>query len=150
MNIEITGNIDDGVTELLSIKKIGINSKNILNITAKELRNDVEKNFLGEHDPEGNRWAELTDYTKKRKKNRQEILQDTGALIEEMTSLENYLVSNNTLDVVTRVQGEVEPGDDPFYGVNHNEGIGITQRQFVAYTEKIHNEIDKKVKGLFD
>ncbi len=134
--------LDNSIKKLFSLNVDSNNSKKILNIVAKNIRGDVESNFLSERDPYGNPWAELTSYTRKNKKRRQEILQDTGALMEEMTSMDNYIISGNKLDVVTTVTGE-SPND--FYGQSHNEGIGVTKRQFLDYTDNIHNSIDEDI-----
>lgn len=140
--IEGIESLDNNIKMLFSLKSSADNSKKILNIVANSIRNDVESNFLSESDPKGKRWVELTSYTKKRKKKRQEILQDTGALMEEMTSLDNYPINGDKLEVITTVKGD---SPDDFYGQAHNEGLGITQRQFVDYTDSIHDEVDEQV-----
>lgn len=149
MSISITGNIDDADKLITNMQNKGSNKVFMLNIAAEETRKDVIQNFKGEHDPHGNKWAALSAYTLERKKG-VGILRESDDLFNEMSSKENYRVIDGTLEIFTTVQGDVEPGDDPFYGYHHNEGLGQTQRQFVDYTDKIHNKVEDRIYNLFN
>ena len=153
MNITVTGNLGDLSKEIFSIKTKGENTFKVLGIIADEIRQDVIQNFRGEHNPYGQRWKELTSYTKKEKAKRgqrSEILQADGYLIDEMSSKANYPISGNNLDVITKSQGDVEDGDNPFYGYKHNFGEGVSERKFVAYTDKINKNVEDRVFKLFN
>lgn len=154
MNITVTGNLDDLTKEIFSIKTKGENTFKVLGIIADEIRQDVIQNFKGEHNPFSKAWTPLALSTKERKAKkgyRSEILQETGKLMDEMSSKGNYEINSNNLDVVTTSFKESKSGDNFFYGYLHNfGGSKVDERKFVAYTDKVNKNVEDRVFKLFN
>jgi len=148
MKIEITDKLDSASKTLLDLT-VKSEDTRILQIVREELRDDVTSNFEGEHDPYGKAWKPNTAYTKKKKGKDKKILEDSGDLFNEMSSLDNYIINGSKLDVITTVIEEERDGIT-FYGEVHDKGLnGLAKREIVAYTDKIHKKVDKRVNDLF-
>lgn len=127
------------------------NPDNVLKIVREELRDDVSSNFEFEHDPYGKRWQPNSKETRQWKGKDKKILEDSGDLSQEMSSLDNYIIEGTKLYAVTTVTAMDEDGlGYIFYGDDHDKGYNkMPKREFVAYTDKIHKKVDKRVNDLF-
>lgn len=98
------------------------------------VRDHVDRNFLGQHGPDGKRWDKLSDTTKDRRRGTSyHILRDTGRLANSITSR------------ATKTQAIV--GTDVIYAGTQQFGARKGQYGKSTFTQKVKSHSRKSRKG---
>jgi phage gpG-like protein len=109
----------------------------------------TEDNFEGSHDPEGDPWEPITEFTMQESVNPHRDgrpLIDTGNLLEKATQAPMVEETENTLKVGT-------PPPEGTYGALHQQGgwnqrgYRIPQRQYRGWNRKMIEEVKAIVKA---